>query len=152
VLHGVVTWAAVALVSISVLGGAVRSTIGGMLGLAESATQAAASSPALNQAAGGAAQEGGVQQRLNQALDRSSVDTDRMADKAQQAAGGAAIGGWGLFAALFLPLFTALAGGALGSRRERRVSGLTDERTPRRPLVVGPRQTGGLPSEPVPIT
>jgi hypothetical protein len=66
----------------------------------------------------------------------------------------AAIGSWSLFAALLLPLLAAIAGGAMGAKRERRVVGLAP--APRREIrshkVVTPEppRRGDVP--PVPPT
>jgi hypothetical protein len=158
VLHGVVTWAAVTVVGVALVGGAVRSTLSGIFGVAKTATQAAASSPAANQAATqaaqGAQQQGGVQQQIGNAVGNIRQNPQELAAKANQAAGGAAIGSWGMFLALVLPLGAAIGGGAWASGRERHVVGLTgDRREPhRRAAVTSPTHTGDVPTRPIPST
>jgi len=158
ILHGLVTWAAVTLIGVSLVGGAVRSTVAGIFGVAKTATQAAASSPAANRAATEAAsqaqQQGGVQQQIGNAVGDIKSQSQEIAAKANQAAGGAAIGGWSLFAALLLPLGGALAGGAVAAGRTRRAVGLIDERRAvRRRVVTGPpSRRDELPTEPLPST
>ncbi|MDB4968615.1 MAG: hypothetical protein JWN44_4304 [Myxococcales bacterium] len=153
VLHGMVTWAAVTLVGVSLLGGAVRSAVGGIFGIAKTATQAAASSPAVNRAASDAAQQPGMQQKLGNALDSATANPQQLAAKADQAASGAAMGTWGMLAALLLPLFAAIGGGVVGAGRERRVIGLPAERELRRrkPVVVSPSRHE-VPTHPLPST
>jgi hypothetical protein len=156
VLHGVVTWAAVTVIGVSLLGGAIRSTLGGIFGLAGTATQAIAASPAANQAAANAGQGGGVQQQIDKAAGNLSANSQQLAAKANQAASGAAIGSWGVFAMMLLPMLAALGGGVFGTNRERRASGLAQE-SPRpgrrRAVVTSPRTHGrDVPTQPLPST
>jgi hypothetical protein len=113
VLQGMVTWAVVSLIGVSLVGGAVRGAVAGIFGLG-----------------------------------------------ADQAAARVAMGNWGLFAALLLPLLAAMLGGVAGAIRERRVIGLPPQREMRhrKPIVTGPHHTGdrppprvGVPPTPVPI-
>jgi hypothetical protein len=111
VLHGIVTWAAIALISMSLVGTVMRgATIGLLRG---------ESSPLGEEPGGG-----------------SSMSERR----------GVAVGAWGSFAALFLPMLAAIGGGVLGVRRERRVAGLVLEKEARhrRPIVTSPKHTGDV--------
>ncbi|MCU1280795.1 MAG: hypothetical protein JWM53_4341 [bacterium] len=98
VLHGIVSWAALALISSSLVRGVMHGVTASMLG------------------------------------DRLLV----------------AVGAWGTFAAMLVPLLAAVAGGIVGAARERRVAGLVDERTARRrrPIVTSPQHTGEVPVRP----
>jgi hypothetical protein len=153
VLHGLVTWAAVTVVGVMLVGGAVSSAVSGMFGVAKTATQAAASSPAVNRAVTNQAQQPGVQQQIGNAIGNVTSNPQQLAAKADRAAGGAAIGGWGLFAMLLLPMLAAIGGGAIASGRERRAGGLVPERATRKrkPVVTSPTRTGDLPTQPLPI-
>jgi hypothetical protein len=148
VLHGLVTWAAVTLVGVSLLGGAVRSAVGGIFGVAKTAAQTAASSEPLQRAIGEKAQQPNVQQQVGNAIDNAKANPQQLAARADQAASGAAVGTWGMFAALVLPLLAAIVGGVIGAARERRIIGLPKEREMRRrePRVVSPSG----PAHPIP--
>ena len=154
VLHGVVTWAAVTVVGLALVGGAVRGAVGSIFGVAKTATQAAASSPAVNRAVDNQAQQGGVQQQIGNAVDQATRNPEQLAAKTSEAAHGAGLGSWGLFIALILPLGAAIGGGAWAAGRERHVAGLPDERTlrHRKPVVTTPAHTAEIPTRPIPST
>lgn len=154
VLHGVVTWAAVTVVGLALVGGAVRGVVGSIFGVAKTATQAAASSPAVNRAVGDQAQQPGVEQKIGNVIGQATDNTQQLAAKGNEAAHGAGLGSWGLFVALMLPLGTAIGGGAWAAGRERHVAGLPDERTlrHRKPIVTAPTRTAEVPTRPLPST
>lgn len=134
-LHGLLTWAAVSLIGVFLVGGAVRSTLAGAFNFVAGTTRAAVQSPAAEDLTKGrsaediASQAGGALEGAGQAL-----EDPRTAERVESGATGAAIGLWGLLAAFILPLLAALGGGALGSRSERKVLGYTAMREePRRP-------------------
>jgi hypothetical protein len=114
VLHGLITWAALALVSMSLVGGVMRGAAVGILGESSLGGEAGDQAPALSRHKG------------------------------------AELRAWGTFAGLLVPLFAAVAGGALAASRERRIAGLVDERAARRrrPIVTSPRHTGDAPLRP----
>jgi len=95
VLHAIVTWAAMALATSSLIGGVMHRVAAGMLG-------------------GGRSLEGEPGGGMSQLA-------------------GAQFGAWGAFAALFIPMLAAIAGGLIGASRERHVLGVP--RT-RRPVIV----------------
>ena len=154
VLHGVVTWAAVTVVGLALVGGAVRGAVGSIFGVAKTATQAAASSPAVNRAVSDQAQQPGVQQQIGNAIDQATNKPQELAAKTSAAAHGAGLGSWGLFVALMLPLGAAIGGGAWAAGRERHVAGLPDERAlrHRKAIVVTPTHTAEIPTRPIPST
>lgn len=98
----------------------------GLFGAAKEIAQAAASSPAVNR-----------QQRAGAALTQGDVAT--------KAKTGAAVGAWGLFAALVLPLGFGIGGAVLAVGRERKAEGrerknvVSQERGERRGTIVDRR-------------
>jgi len=94
ILHALVTWAAMALATSSLVGGVMHRVAAGMLGW-------------------------------------PSLDGEPGAGMSRLA--GAQFGAWGAFAALFVPMLAALAGGLLGASRERHALGVPKK--PQRPPV-----------------
>jgi hypothetical protein len=117
VIYGVVTWALVTAVGASLAGGAIRSTVSGLFGAAKETAQAAASSPAVNRQV--EQQGGSLQGQAGQAVEsaRAKLSQGNVAEKAQT---GTAIGLWGLFAALLLPLGCGIGGAVVGAGRGRK--------------------------------
>jgi hypothetical protein len=87
ILHALVTWAAMALLTSSLVGGVMHRVAVGMLG-------------------------------------SRSLDGEMGGRSMSQLAAGR-FGAWGAFAALFIPMLAALAGGLIGASRERHVLGVS---------------------------
>jgi hypothetical protein len=72
-----------------------------------------------------------------------------------ESVGSAAIGTWGMFAAMLLPLLAAIGGGALAAGRERRNAGLAGDprrRLRRRPIVRTPPRSSEVSDGTLPAT
>lgn len=79
----------------------------------------------------------------------------RMIVRPGESADSAAIGTWGMFAAMVVPLVCAIGGGALAAARERRNAGFAGEprrRLRRRPIVRTPTRSTELSDGTLPVT
>jgi hypothetical protein len=149
VLHGVVTWAAVTVLGVALVGGAVRGAIGGMIGVGKTAITAGAAQQQQSQGQ----QQPSIRQQIGSALGNATANPRELAATADRAATGAAIGGWSLFAALLLPMVASLLGGFAASGVERRAGRLPKESSRRRREAMAtpaPRATPTTPTEPLP--
>lgn len=116
-LHGFVTWAAVSLVGLFLIGGTLFRLVGGAFGFATAPAPAGGPAAQIQERVSGEAQQ--VREGLQQ--------PGQAQQTAEQATTGTAIGMWGLLAAHLVPLLTALLGGFVGARTEARALGLHDE-------------------------
>ncbi|HEX2573519.1 MAG TPA: hypothetical protein VH877_28475 [Polyangia bacterium] len=112
-MHGFVTWAAVSLIGLFLVGGTLTNAVAGPFSM-----MGHMASPAVTRSLPRNADQ--LERQVNQQLGnaRGAVNDPRVQQRADQAAAGAAVGMWGLFAALILPLGAALLGGFLGARQE----------------------------------
>lgn len=122
-LNGFLVWSFVSLAGLAVVGSTLTSAVGGVFGLAGGAASTAAQSPAAMRQMQGAP---GIQDRLAAGAEsarRALQDPEQQRQAASTAATGVAIGLWGLFVLLLIPLGASLLGGWLGSRREAKAFG-----------------------------
>ena len=112
-MHGFILWAAVSLTGLFLVGGTLKNAVAGPFSV-----MSRMGGPAVTRSLPRNADqlERQVNQRLGEA--RSAVNDPRVQERTDQAAAGAAVGMWGLLAALILPLGAALLGGFMGARRE----------------------------------
>lgn len=112
-MHGFILWAAVSLTGLFLVGGALTNVVAGPFSV-----MGRMGEPAVTRSLPRNVDqlERQVNQRLGEA--RGKVNDPRVQERADQTAAGAAIGMWGLLAALILPLGASLLGGFMGARRE----------------------------------
>lgn len=123
-LHGLVTWAALSLLGVFLIGANADALLGGALRLAGRTIVASAPTPAA--AAVVAEKQAEVQGQVQSTVDEVKRRVSNASHELQAAGAvetareGVAIGLWGYLGVEFLLLVVALAGGSLATRGERR--------------------------------
>jgi hypothetical protein len=123
-LHGVVTWAALSLIGLFLIGQNADALLGGALRLAGRTVVATAPTPAAaavvaHEQAKAEAQVSSAVDEVKQKVAQASTDL-QAAGAVEDARQGVAIGLWGFLGVELLLLVAALAGGSVATRGERR--------------------------------